>query len=131
MRSTTLPGWVPLTRDERRELVEYPTDVRRPMTRGDCENGERPCPFVSCRYHLYLDVLPSTGSIRINYPSRDIDDLTETCALDVANRGGSHLEEIAVLLNLTRERIRQLETSALAHLHQTILDSSKPPKDSP
>ena len=40
------------------------TEVPRPQTRSDCQGGPRPCPFVSCRHHLYLDVNPETGSIK-------------------------------------------------------------------
>src|SRR4029077_6719314 len=32
-----------------------PQDIERPRPRGDCVGGERPCPFVSCAHHLYLD----------------------------------------------------------------------------
>ncbi len=86
----------------------------RPLTRGDCEAGERPCPFLSCRYHLYLDVTDA-GSIRLNHPDLELHELTETCALDVADRQGATLEEVGSLMNVTRERIRQLETQALEH----------------
>src|SRR6476619_8074463 len=27
-------------------------DIERPKTRADCAQGERPCPFVSCKHHL-------------------------------------------------------------------------------
>jgi hypothetical protein len=86
-------------------------DVQRPATRGDCEGNARPCPFVSCKHHLYLDVSPKTGAIHLNFPDLDPDELAETCALDVADRGGVTLEEVGDLMNLTRERIRQLEKS--------------------
>ena len=42
--------------------------------------------------------------------------LDETCALDVARRGGVTLEEVGEIMNLTRERIRQLEMSGLTRL---------------
>src|SRR3984957_9957175 len=39
----------------------YPeVDVERPQTRADCASGERPCPFVSCKHHLFLDVSAKT-----------------------------------------------------------------------
>lgn len=93
----------------------YPEDtsVLRPRTRGECENGVRPCPFVSCRYHLYLDVDRKNGSIKIVYPDLEIEDLRESCALDVADRGGATLEETGAIANVTRERIRQIENKAL------------------
>ena len=109
-----------LTREERRNAVEYTADVERPRTRGDCVDGERPCPFVTCKFHLYLDVNPTSGSIHLTYPTLEVDELAETCALDIADRGGAYLEYIADLLNLTRERIRQIETMALAHAQESM-----------
>jgi len=42
--------------------------------------------------------------------------MAETCALDVADRGGITLEEVGAILNLTRERIRQVEVRGLAKI---------------
>lgn len=95
----------------------YPdTEVERPETRADCENGERPCPFVSCKHHLYLDVSARTGAIKLNFPDLEVWEMTETCALDIADRGGTTLEEVGAIMNLTRERIRQVEVKGLAKL---------------
>ena len=59
-----------LTREEKRvsELLVYPDDVQRPTTREQCKTMARPCPFVSCTHHLYLDVNPETGAIKLNFP---------------------------------------------------------------
>jgi hypothetical protein len=90
----------------------------RPATRADClpggRNAERPCPYVSCAYHLALDVNPRSGAIKQNFPDREVWELPETCALDVADRGGVTLEEVGAITNLVRERIRQLEVRACA-----------------
>lgn len=104
-----------LTRDERRlaETLTYPEDVERPQTRADCAKMARPCPFVSCSHHLYLDVNPESGAIKLNFPHLEVWDMAETCALDVADRGGITLEEVGAILNLTRERIRQVEVRGL------------------
>jgi hypothetical protein len=88
----------------------------RPVVRADCVGGERPCPFVSCQHHLYLDVSARTGAIKLNFPDLDVWEMTETCALDVADRGGTTLEEVGAIMNLTRERIRQVEVKGLARL---------------
>jgi DNA-directed RNA polymerase sigma subunit (sigma70/sigma32) len=44
--------------------------------------------------------------------------MTDTCALDIADRGGITLEEVGQIMNLTRERVRQLETQGLARLQR-------------
>ncbi|MEQ8454750.1 MAG: sigma factor-like helix-turn-helix DNA-binding protein [Sandaracinaceae bacterium] len=95
----------------------YPeTDYWKPRTRADCVDMERPCPYVSCKYHLYIDVHPVRGSIKVNFPDLEVWEMTETCALDVADRGGITLEEVGEIMNLTRERVRQVETAGLAKL---------------
>lgn len=83
-------------------------DPDRPKTRGDCKDGPRPCPWVSCRYHLYLDVNESTGSIKLNQPHLEPDELEHSCALDIADAGGTTLKGIGDLLGVTRERARQI-----------------------
>jgi hypothetical protein len=109
-----------LTRDERRlsELLVYPTDVDRPGTRNGCSQMSRPCPFVSCSHHLYLDVNPETGAIKLNFPHLEVWEMAETCSLDVADRGGITLEEVGAILNLTRERIRQVEVRGLSKIKE-------------
>jgi hypothetical protein len=95
----------------------YPeTDYQKPRTRAECLGGDRPCPYVSCKHHLYLDVSPRTGAIKLNFPDLEVWEMNETCALDVADRGGTTLEDVGAIMNLTRERIRQVEVRALAKL---------------
>jgi len=95
----------------------YPeTDYAKPRTREECLDGPRPCPFVSCKHHLYIDVSPRTGAIKLNFPDLEVWDMGESCALDVADRGGTTLEDVGAIMNLTRERIRQVEVKALAKL---------------
>jgi hypothetical protein len=113
-----------LTRDERRmsELLIYPEDVVRPMSREECKSMPRPCPFVSCSHHLYLDVNQETGAIKLNFPHLEVWEMAETCSLDVADRGGITLEEVGAILNLTRERIRQVEVRGLCKIKETSGD---------
>jgi hypothetical protein len=88
----------------------------RPATRNDCAEALRPCPHVACRHHLYLDVNPETGTIKLNFPDLEVWELTDSCALDVAERGPTSLEDVSLLLNVTRERVRQIETQAILKL---------------
>ena len=53
----------------------------RPKKREECIGGERPCPFVSCKHHLFLDVSARTGAIKLNFPDLEVWDMQETCAL--------------------------------------------------
>jgi hypothetical protein len=94
-----------------------------PKTRGECANSVRPCPFVSCKHHLYLDVSPRTGSLKLNFPDREPDGMVESCVLDVTDRGEATLEETGDALNMTRERVRQIEESAIRKLgkHRHLL----------
>jgi len=95
----------------------YPeSDYEKPRTREECYAGPRPCPYVSCKHHLYIDVSARTGAIKLNFPDLEVWDLGESCALDVADRGGTTLEDVGAIMNLTRERIRQVEVKALAKL---------------
>lgn len=103
----------------------YPeTDYWKPTQRTECKDMERPCPYVSCKYHLYIDVHPVRGSIKLNFPDLEVWEMNETCALDVADRGGITLEEVGEIMNLTRERVRQVETTGLAKL-QAIQDIAR------
>jgi sigma-70-like protein len=120
-----------LTRDEKRlsELLVYPDNVDRPAARHECSQMHRPCPFVSCSHHLYLDVNPETGAIKLNFPHLEVWEMAETCSLDVADRGGITLEEVGAILNLTRERIRQVEVRGLAKIKDSSGDELGLPPD--
>jgi hypothetical protein len=102
-------------------------DATRPKHRGDCVEGPRPCPYVSCKYNLYVDVNPRTGSVKMNFPDKELWELAETCALDVADRQGITLEEVGVIMNLTRERVRQLEMRGLTKLRVIADDEPRTP----
>src|SRR5258706_2657935 len=92
------------------------TDYWKPQSRAECAEGPRPCPFVPCKHHLFIDVSPRTGAIKLNFPDLEVWDLVESCAIDVADSGGKTLEDVGAIMNLTRERIRQVEVKALAKL---------------
>lgn len=87
---------------------------------------------MSCKHSLYLDINPETGSIKLNFPDVEPWELVESCALDAAERGGLVLEDVAVLMNLTRERVRQVELAGFhalkARPEVVALDTGEEPE---
>ncbi|MEM7448889.1 MAG: sigma factor-like helix-turn-helix DNA-binding protein [Myxococcota bacterium] len=105
-----------VTAADRRALrVIDEVNVPRSRTRGDCMDGPRPCPWVGCRHHLYLDV-KLNGSLLLNQPDLKPWELESSRSLDVAERGSHTLQEVADILSLSRERIRQIEARAMRRL---------------
>lgn len=82
----------------------------RPLYRADCPEG--PCPYVSCKHHLYIEVNPITGSVQFPFGTLDIDEIPETCSLRAAEQGPLTLDEVGKLTSRTKERIRQIEIQA-------------------
>lgn len=94
-----------------------------------CPPSREPCPFVSCRHHLYLEVDEETGAVKINFPGRDPDEIGETCSLRVANEGsapdgnqgeGHTHKEIGLRLNLVPEVVRTILIPAMQHLNEGL-----------
>lgn len=81
-------------------------------TKGLCMRVSEPCPELGCRYHLHSDAKPCQIAMA-PVP-------TVTCSLKLANEGPMILDEIGVSMGLTRERVRQIEGSALTHLHRNM-----------
>jgi hypothetical protein len=116
--SVTIGG--ALTQDEINagRAIMAPDGLERPRTRGEC-GQVRPCPWVSCSMHLYLDVTP-VGTLALNHPAVDVWNMNESCALDVADRGPQILEDIAAVVGgFARERIRQIEDAAMEKLRRS------------
>ena len=96
----------------------------RPKNRGDCVKGLRPCPFISCKWHLIwelpgkerCDIFSLSDNAVVDY----ILSMGETCVLDVADTREATLEEIGSLFHVTRERVRQIEAKALRKLRHPI-----------
>lgn len=111
-----------------------PRDVR-PRVRGDCENARspRPCPYLGCRHHLATDYV--NGELRVIGSDARIDAgstvagedrfvaaafermrvVGASCVLDIVDKraGERTLQAIGVALDVTRERVRQVEQKSL------------------
>jgi DNA-directed RNA polymerase sigma subunit (sigma70/sigma32) len=71
-----------------------------------------------------LDVNAKTGSLSLPFPDKEPGELQETCSLDVADRDGQTLEQIAEWVGVTRERIRQIQDRTLVQLRvHNLIDS--------
>jgi DNA-binding XRE family transcriptional regulator len=117
----------PLSEAERQELLDLEAELRaeglleRPVTRADCVDGPRPCPWAGCRHHLFATILPS-GAIKPDRPDREVWEMDETCSLDLADRHSDGMEanEIAELLNVTDSSVRMHLNSGLAALRRRL-----------
>jgi len=122
-------------------LPQLSRDPNAPKTRAQCPpmraDGSRPCPWVGCRYHCFLEVSrPSGGTkvkLRIN-PQMDEETLhlmPRPCTLDMAEFGAwtpspmskeiqdnMTFEEIGRVFGISRERVRQIEEEALRKLRK-------------
>ncbi len=116
-----------LVREAQVDTSDYTSAI--PRTWGDCQEralgtATNPCAYLRCRHNLLLDISEDTGSYKVTWPhlasghyGDEYDALPQhTCALRVAEQGGMTLDEIGEMMNLTRERVRQIETKALLRL---------------
>ena len=79
----------------------------------------RPCPWVTCRYNLYLDVR-GDGVLRFNFPDREPEEMLSSCALDLAEDGPRTLDSVAGLMGMSKERARQIEAAAMTKVRQAF-----------
>jgi hypothetical protein len=96
----------------RLECAEGLDDVarNRPKTRAECNAVPRPCPYVGCRYNLYLDV-DELGRIIIPDADTPIEERRYSCALDVVedNPDGIGVVRLATLTGHAREELKRIE----------------------
>jgi len=79
-------------------------DRELPMTRGECPK-QRPCPYVTCRHHLWSDT--DDSSVVIAYPVGPLE-LRETCSLDIADRGCTKISFVGDHMNMTNQGVIQM-----------------------
>lgn len=99
-----------------------------PKTRADCLpggiNSVRPCQWSTCSYHFTGNVVDEEASNgKVVFKSVPL------CLLDMADAGERTLEEVADILGVSRERVRQIESKALRkvrhHLRVTQVVSAE------
>lgn len=81
----------------------------------------RPCLFVGCHHHLYLDVHPQSGALKLNFPELEPEQMADSCVLDVVADGcEATLDVVGAKLGLTRERARQIEDYCMQALRGVV-----------
>lgn len=87
----------------------------KPKTRADCANVPRPCPYVSCKYNLGVEI-DITGWPRLT-------DAKKSCMLDLIekNPDGMTLDNIAEILRISKKQVRAELREALSKLKRTEL----------
>jgi len=113
-----------LSQSEIKEGIRLVDDMwyEKPRSRSEC-GADRPCLYVSCRYHLYLDT--KGLQVRLNFPHFEPATMPWSCVLDEVQAfpDGMTLEQIGERMNITRERVRQLEFVILKELRELAVDS--------
>lgn len=120
--------------------------VARPLRRRDCTPDEsyigEPCPYVTCKYHLAIDLKQTANALTIASVSPrfvawvedDAADPGPTCVLDlIENETRMGLTEIRALLGagISQQRLNQifhdafdaLPLDVVEHLRDTLLAS--------
>lgn len=113
-RSRLLVVHAPAVRVEISPATTKETALRAfPKTRGECEDGERPCPFATCRYHLSREVLQDRHGNEYVVETKGWTPEKPSCALDVADDGPKSLQYVSDLLGVNRMRVLQIERRAI------------------
>ena len=129
--------FLPLYRETPDGLPEGQEFVR-PTTRADClpggRNAARPCPWVSCAFHLSVEVDLDTGALTEVWPEPD--EAPVTCVLDVVDvlgeqeakrriASGAHRFEldratVGHYLGVSTEWVRRIEERAWLQLAREL-----------
>ena len=124
------PKWLVLGDEDLIEVVfpivpdvfeRYP----KPRCRDDCLGLPRPCPYVSCWWHTYLDLKPN-GEVVYNWGNRPVEDIPYwgSCVLDLADGGGIEEEELSEVLGMEIGAFRRFYESILRKLrHHKYADA--------
>ncbi len=94
------------------------------MYRYQCARIERPCPFVGCVHSMFLRITDS-GSIVFLFGTQEPWRMPaeQSCVLDIIEaKKHLTLEEIGDIWGLSRERIRQIEETALDKLKRERIE---------
>ncbi|MEL6705873.1 MAG: hypothetical protein AAFP15_16520 [Bacteroidota bacterium] len=116
-------------------VLQYPDE--RPRTRGECATMPRPCPFVSCRYHLaHAPMSPHAKPPLSNDEAAEfVAASNESCTLDVADSNNHpssaevarwlRVSEQSVQATVRRAMHRVAECSDADDLREAMRDAAR------
>lgn len=105
------------------DLAHLDLSKRALKVLGHCEDVPRPCPYVSCRHNLYLDV-GVAGEVRFNFPMLEPGEMPAefSCAMDVIRTGAKSDGAVAELLNDGEVQVELLVRRNLPLLAEALRD---------
>ena len=90
-----------------------------PRRRSECLKRKRPCPWARCKHHFIWLVWHKLRDRSDDEITDCITKIKHSCVLDIVdNYREMTLEQIGQLLNLTRERVRQIEEKAIRRVQK-------------
>lgn len=120
-----------------RAVKTLPVVRERPACRSECRDLSRPCPYVTCRYHLLVDIGSDGRLLKMReFDENDpdsiaaaIEEMDETCALDVADRGGVTSVRVADLVGIRRQGVEEIISEVGAQLDRDDFEERDHPED--
>lgn len=94
--------------------------MKSPKKRSECPI-ERPCPWVSCKYHMCFDIKYAYGKEKICFYFKENEDWKkkDTCLFDIIKPGEiMTYKEIGSYFGLSKEAIRQIINKALEKIKE-------------
>jgi len=85
----------------------------------ECADDPAPCYYARCRHSLLVDV-NRFGTIKINFPGWDVDEMPATCSVKEARKGPRTVDQVASMFNLTDEAVRAIERDGWRKVERLI-----------
>lgn len=101
-------------------IPDYKGPEAPPATRAECAGIERPCKRYACLHNLTPETERAGKPHHGKHPDPVLVEKAESCELDVSEKGRHAPKEVAQLMGLTPERVRQLEDRGMRKMELAI-----------
>ena len=102
-----------------RHPIVVDLSLKKPCVRADCASLPRPCPFISCKYNLFVEIGPK-GSLDFTWPRTQPHQMPQSCALDLADEGGLTVQELADEMRLGLDVVKKSVDAALRSVRYKV-----------